>query len=372
MTEYLIRLYPLEPYTFGQETGFQYGDEKGFGKQSYIMESGEVPDQTALFGITRYLTLYSEGLLRTDFRYKDEEMSNITESVGEESFSFEDRPQSFGKVKGISPVFLMDEENHVLVTNPFHNQVGIEKDEDDPATKAARPYQTGFQPVKMQEKAYVTSCGEIHLPAKKEYQAKHGYGRGFYDLFTGQIQRDLFSHSLYTGIRKSASGADMEDAFFKLDRVTLKEGYCFAFFAEMDCALPKEAFVYLGKKKNAFKALCIPAAESDAKGEEAVREQIQQAFSSEINDWYYAWSDINISDIQELKGMDFCMKEEKQLRNLQSSVSGGLAKIRKSMVRVNLIKRGSVFYRMAPQIKLDNKAGVIGMNRIIKLSAKGE
>ena len=158
MTEYLIRLYPLEPFTFGQETGFQYGDEKGFGKQSYIMESGEVPDQTALFGITRYLTLYSEGLLRTDFRYKDEEMSNITETVGEESFSFEDRPQSFGKVKGISPVFLMDEENHVLVTNPFHNQVGIEKDEDDPAMKAERPYQTGFQPMKMQDHPRLFRC----------------------------------------------------------------------------------------------------------------------------------------------------------------------------------------------------------------------
>lgn len=379
MTEYLIKLTPLEPYTFGQEMGFQYGSEKGTGKQSYIMESGEIPDQTSLFGVTRYLILKGEKLLKADYGYSSEEKDKIKEAIGETSFSFDQTAQSFGKLTGISPMFLMNEKNEILVANPFHNQIGRSKEKF--------PDENGFRPIQMTNRIFSTSHGQIHLPRKKEYDVKQGYGDGFYNLSTGQVfarvskekkkEEDrvrpaIFTHHFYTGIRKSVSGSEMNDAFFKIDRVTIEPGYCFAYFAKVDSELPDRAYVYLGKKRNAFLAECTLGnnAPCDAKSEQDVIEKIQKAFSSESGKWYYAWSDLNVSDITTNDGKissDFCIKDEKTLRNLQSSVKNGPSKIIRNRVRVNLIRRGSVFYQIPPEINENSKAYIIGLNRVIEL-----
>ena len=52
-----IRLSPLEPFFFGNDRTFFYGEDdiKRIGRRSYYVRSEKIPMQTTLFGVLRYL-----------------------------------------------------------------------------------------------------------------------------------------------------------------------------------------------------------------------------------------------------------------------------------------------------------------------------
>ena len=46
--KYLVKMTPLEQYAFGDDQGFKYPGEKGTGKESYLVRSRELPEQTTI------------------------------------------------------------------------------------------------------------------------------------------------------------------------------------------------------------------------------------------------------------------------------------------------------------------------------------
>ena len=246
---YLIKITPLEPYTFGDDRGFKYKDEKGTGKESYLMRSRELPEQTAILGILRYIILRQEGVLRTDFRYTRDERERIKEYIGGRSFSFMDKDElDFGLIKCISPVFITNEAEQILIKNPYNNKASKE----------------GYDPIKMSPVTFKTRFGDIFLPDNGEYNAKKGYGFGFYNINTHKIHTDLFTSRFTAGNKKDNPDSKKKDGFFRREIYILKEGYSFAVYADIDIdELPKTTIGYMGKKKNAFKIEIIKKAYTD-------------------------------------------------------------------------------------------------------------
>ena len=99
--EILIRLTPLEPYFLGSDRTFHYGenDVRRIGKSDYFIKSVKIPSQTTLFGILRYLGMQN--------RTVDYVLGDSEQYIGSSSFRFMDNSQSFGMIKSISPLLLM-------------------------------------------------------------------------------------------------------------------------------------------------------------------------------------------------------------------------------------------------------------------------
>ena len=121
--KYLVKMTPIEPYAFGTDQTFQYHGVEATGKETYFVRSNQVPEQTTILGMLRYIVLEMEGLLNSDFHYTAEEREKMNSCIGRESFRFlQKEKQDFGMIHEISPVFLMDSKNHIYIKNPYHNK----------------------------------------------------------------------------------------------------------------------------------------------------------------------------------------------------------------------------------------------------------
>lgn len=341
--KYLVKITPLEPYAFGDDRNFVYPGEKSTGKETYFVRSKNVPEQTSILGLLRYLILQENGLLKTDFTYSPDERLKMRECIGERSFTYlETEPQDFGWIKEVSPVFLVNANGEILVKNPFHNKAEA----------------CGYEPMPM-EHGIETSHGVLSLPKAGEYDAKNGYARGYINLTTKEIRCDLFETKAVSGNRKNEKNGSDDGAFFKRELKALKDGYSFAVFTEAE-KLPEKVIGYMGKKKSAFLIEATRVESTD------LEQMVKECFS-EGDTWFYALSDIVLLGEQEYK--EFCIVEEKYQRNLETvhDADNRLKRLRKSEIRHHLIQSGSVFYG-EPQLNLDHKnAAQIGYNRIVRL-----
>ncbi len=93
---YLMRMKPLEPYTFGTDIGFRFKMEETAGKKkekeiagkvSYLIPSKEMPEQTTVLGILRYLILKEKDILCPDFRYSSKEQEKNQDAYRTGEFS---------------------------------------------------------------------------------------------------------------------------------------------------------------------------------------------------------------------------------------------------------------------------------------------
>ena len=97
MSTYLVRMTPLEPFTFGGEKGFRFESqdvEKGRNNTaniSYYQTSRELPEQTTIIGMLRYLILRHNGVAKDFCKYTNDDKQKIHELIGESSFSFQNR-----------------------------------------------------------------------------------------------------------------------------------------------------------------------------------------------------------------------------------------------------------------------------------------
>lgn len=341
--KYMVKMTPLEQYAFGNDQGFEYPGEKKTGKESYLVRSREIPEQTTILGLLRYLVLQHQKLLKTDFHYTREEHDRMKQYIGGESFSFaSEKEQDFGYIHEISPVFLINDKEEILIRNPYHNRA-----------------QSGYTPIQMEEVTTDTSVGEIVLPKLGEYSAKDGYASGYYNLTSGEIEDDLFQTQLVSGNRKNTPN-DSDDGYFKRELKLLKKGYSFAVFADVD-KLPRDAVGYMGKKKCAFAIETKEVYDINLVG------MVKECFKKSEEIWYYALSDIVIDE--NVSYNNFCIVEEKYQRNLETVYceDSYLKKLKKSEIRYNLIQSGSVFYKKCP-IKLNNRnCEQIGYNKIVQL-----
>lgn len=121
MAIYKVLFQPLEEYFFGEEGTFGK-----IGEIDYFLRSKEIPAQTTIFGMIRYMGLE----IVKDYRgYTDGDKLKNKEAIGEKSFdiaySIKDRNccQEFGRIKAMSSIFIYEENikeriNKVYVSIP--------------------------------------------------------------------------------------------------------------------------------------------------------------------------------------------------------------------------------------------------------------
>ncbi len=364
--KYLLTFIPLEPYTFGTDQTFDYPGSGKTGKESYFALSLEVPEQTTILGTLRYMALLQAGKLNTDFAYADTDPTEINKLIGPESFGFPKENQSFGVIKSISPLFLVDgKKNDVLVRNPFHN----------------RAEKSGYRPMALDE-AVETSAGRVRLPSKDQYDPKKGHAGGFIGLRSKEIANDLFLSRFIPGNRKAAEGESRTDGFFRREVIYLKEGVSFAVLADVEeDSLPNACIVHMGQKRSTFRAVARKVTELpmelsdvlpmqvDATPADVLKSAVEAAFC-DGDTWYYALSDL--IPPKDFALGTFSIVEKKGLRNLETVLSGEkqLKKLRRSEMRFHMVCAGSVFSDHMTWKPENANARQVGYNVICKLGGK--
>lgn len=355
---YLITLRPIESFSFGGQKQFQFknSDLSQSSQTSnhfnpYFISTNALPEQTALFGVLRYHLLQISGLIKPTFNYDSDERKKISTLIGEKSFSFFDTTQEFGKIKGISPLFIKKENQDIIVKNPFNNK----------ETKDNKV----FSPIILKEEPTESSQGLLHLPKEGEYSAKEGYGSGYYNISQGCLEKDIFIKEIQTGNAiKNGDGND-EDALFKREVYRLGKGYSFAFYAKLDgsrVSSEEKSFVTMGQKSSLYE---ITVREE----ENNLATQIKEAFSKETPKnirWYYALSDCFV---KAKLAKDFAIIEEKTIKHLRTNLSeeNYFKGIKKQDKALMLYRQGSVFYNDINTDALDNIGNIVGYNQLVEI-----
>lgn len=344
---YLIRMKPCEPYTFGTEQDFRFPGIDRMGKETYFVLSKDMPEQTTILGMLRYMILEEKGLLRSDFQYTEAEKKQIEYYIGSESFHFSsENKQSFGLIHSVSPVFLIDDKGDYYIKNPFHNKSD-----------------NGYDPMKIEEKIMETSEGRICLPKEKEYNPKDGYGEGYYNLTYGCVRKDLFQSEIVVGNRKNGKEETDEDSFFKRETKILQNGFSIAVFIEAE-RFPDKGFAYMGLKKSLFQVTAEEVKRND------LIDKVEKAFEKGEEPWQYALSDIVIYDV--ISYDTFCIVEKKEVRNLKTSyeMTNYVNQLKRSNIQYNLIQSGSVFYRSCGLNLKNENCRQIGYNQMVQLGGR--
>lgn len=334
MEKYLITLKPLEPYFFGGERTFGFG--RGLKTKSpYYIVSENVPSQPTLFGTLRYIILE-----QNDALWGQENSSMQEDLVGKESFSFESARQNtsqvFGKIRNISPLFLMKQGECFVKTPNDHK----------PKDKTEK-----YTPFTMSESSVLFGNGTSLYPT--DYISKDGYGGGYVSLEDLKVVPNdvLFQTIVTTGInshRIDKTREDDKDSFFKKERKMLKKDYVFAFVAEItddEVIKPKSGIVFMGQNKSPFRYTIERNDDFD------LVDKINNAFSkrhAKRNHFWYALSDV--VPIKEKFPDDlkcaFYIADTRVIRNLetQTNAKNYHGRLKRSDCLYKIINSGAVFY----------------------------
>lgn len=362
MSIYLVRMTPLEGFTFGGEKGVAFaGVNKELGGRnvantSYYQMSQNMPEQTTIIGMLRYLILKNTGLLKPFADYTEEDRKAMSDEIGEKSFSFENTEFQMGKLQAVSPVFIVDDSKEIekisyYICNPLFD-VGKNK----------------YEPIKMTTELFNTSYGTIRLPNAESYNTKTELKTGFLNIGSREEPKmeyvaDIFKTDMLTGNRKNEKESD-EDAFFKRQTKNFnKEGLAFATFTTCEeDVLPRKEIAYMGLKKSTFLIESIPVEKND------LVERIQNAIKVPEK-WYYALSDILP---EEASYHSFAIVNKKQIRNLQTDYSqkNFQQAVQRNKKQYNLIEAGSVFFGEIPKLKTNDNLKKAGYNCIIQLGGE--
>lgn len=110
MTKYKlvqIKLTPITPYFFGKEAFHQLGN-----KTDYFQHSLDFPQQTTLLGLLRHKLLRDNGIDLDATHPKNAKNLDIVSLIGASSFQVNnDNINVFGNIKGISPCYIIDNNN---------------------------------------------------------------------------------------------------------------------------------------------------------------------------------------------------------------------------------------------------------------------
>ncbi len=224
--KYLLKLRPLEPYFFGDENTIRFDNTN-----SYFVSSLPVPSAMTILGMLRYTILEQNGLLHSDGRYTQEEIQVNTRYVGAGSFRPDTTDQ--GMIQSISPLFLMDREDHVYIKLPMNHKSS--RDLYTPIALGA-PIETSF--------------GQIALPAKGDLKAKDLVKEDQYVCVdTGRVRQNVFSDFL----KVTNNLSQPTDGFLKKNMKQLESCFCFAGVVELeDNCILRSGICHMGREKSAF------------------------------------------------------------------------------------------------------------------------
>jgi len=238
MKHNLITLTPLEPYFFGGERVFAYGEHTSKLAGGYFIKSLDTPSQTALFGALRYL-----GIVKKNADYALDKEGKDKKNIGEASFNMLKPGQEFGRINGISPLYLMDDKGDLYIRTPFDHSSGSEE-------QTYQPYRD-YSPC-LSTAGCGTDTEECRM-LPKDYQGKKGMFSGWLRQDGKQLikDKDIFMPVVRPHVDKSRQEAE---GFVKRQYTRLEAGWRFAFFACVadDFNFGRERVIYLGQKKSAF------------------------------------------------------------------------------------------------------------------------
>lgn len=251
MSKYLIKLKPIGKYFFGGDMTFEVGDKsnKDYNSKysSYIIESNKFPQQTSLLGMLRYLLLTKTKSPEV-FSLNENRITNkdaAAKIIGQASFSViqnhkldEKEGSRFGKIDSIGPCFLLHEYSkegrlieEYFLSAPKDSQFIVSFDGSIDA------YYNENQ-LKVPSISYKSKKGESDGEEKiKEYTSKAEFDTIYINGNGSTIKEDdIFIKDTRIGINKSYEGKTSHDdkGYYKQISYRLKDGFSFAFVAEVD------------------------------------------------------------------------------------------------------------------------------------------
>lgn len=204
----------MEPFMFGGDQTFGTLGDKEAG--SYLVKSRQFPQQTALLGMLKKEIMTQAGLLtrKRKGEWVDiQKKPKATALVGSEKFDMlAPNVQKIGAINTISPVFLMQKDKRF-----------IKKADID-----TYPYEDG------KLNGY---SGKIDI----------------YDNFISLDSKDKYtSEKIFRAVEQTGNKKGGQDnSLFKKTSYQLKDGFTFAFYADVDFAL-QDSLVTLGADRSSF------------------------------------------------------------------------------------------------------------------------
>lgn len=344
MYTYLVKLTPMDKFFFGQKNTFEEDNV------NYFVRSSHFPQQTALLGLLRYQLLLNSG---SDI-FSDNKIVEATEAaklIGKQSFSPFSNEESFGVIKGLSPIFLID------------------KNSEESYFPAGKRYQK-----KGKDKAYeVLSlfCESKH-PFFKDYSSKAEHPNMWINSKGELLDEDtFFVEDSRVGIRKNYEGNTDDNSFFyetfyRFNNENGKRNLCFAFYCELELELETEKkfsnrIVHLGGERQPFfmEVIKVNAAEGYSSKTGAIKYEKDENYytvmllsdayieSKIVDEAYFAVTEITefaclLTTTEHTKRFYNRNKERKlsHMEDRSRSVSNNISVSKE----IELYARGSLFY----------------------------
>ncbi|MDL2324172.1 hypothetical protein LJC61_03345 [Ruminococcaceae bacterium OttesenSCG-928-A16] len=272
-----VELTPPEPYFLGGERIFEIGD----GNKHYFIRSLQTPPQTTLFGILRYLGISNPS----------PDMSFDADNIGKNSFHLLnatcDTP-AFGKIQGISPLYLADSSDFYYIPTPFDHKVG-EENRDGLEYEPFTDYIEDF----LKTKKY-----------PRDYTAKYGVADSWTCIAPGPNYKKTYKNLFGRDVRTRIDKINTKKAFVKKEHVYLKKGFSFVFFASVadDFNFVTERFVQPGFLAKVEKAGAEPMIPGDLLQPGMIYAQSDIYLSSEEANRLYSMCSFTCVQTKEFRG----------------------------------------------------------------------
>ena len=287
--KYLVTLSSIEPFIFGGDNTFgKLGDEIN---GTYLVKSRQFPQQSAILGMLKKEIMTQNNLLTRQLKGEWVEPKNKQKAenlVGAEKFDiFSKSIQNFGKIKNISPMFFIK-----------NDEIFIKKVDID---------------------SFDFEDGVL-----KGYKTKIDIYDNFINIATNE---KLTSDKIFKPIEKTANkkGGE-ENSLFKKTSYLLNDNFKFAFYLDCDCDL-KNSIITLGADRSSFK---MEVKEDNS----TLNYEDKKAYLTLISDAYIT---LSLKD-----NCDFAISSEISYQNLQNQKHAFKHNEFKKSDKVYLYEKGSV------------------------------
>lgn len=362
MSKFLIKLKPLGKYFFGGDMTFEVGDKnnKDYNSKysSYIIESNKFPQQTSLLGMLRYLLLTKSPKVFSVDENRITNKADAANIIGQASFSVtpnhkldEKQDSRFGKINSIGPCFLLHEDNkederieEYFLSAPKDCQLMISFKDSLEAYYNGNMLKVpsiSYEDKKEQPDG-VKKIEIVTYSSKAEFDTICISGNG------STIKEDeIFIKDTRIGINKSYEGKTSHDdkGYYKQISYRLKDGFSFAFVADVDFDLSKcqNELVSLGADGSEF-SLSVSLLSDEFQTPHYPDEIKQVEGACRV----ILLSD-SLLDSEDIKKACFNISGSVPFRFLETNVGcenynvlGG--KVKRSEKKYYLYEKGSVFY----------------------------
>lgn len=338
----LISLKPIEPepYFFGGDYDFNK-------KKNYRLISKDMPNQTELFGILRYL-----GISKKHSNYQVDQIDKGRIGLKSFELTWEGDLQTFGKINSISPLYLLNDREEFLLPASYDFLQDLE-----------------FKEV-------VSNYGKLQLPTNYEAKGEEALANGFINLKDGKfVSSDCifnsFSHTRNASRTTKIGGqAKRGEGTMFIEVKKVMKDYQFAFVADLkDDFFDKDftpdkldKIVYVGKARSKFLVKMTDIGEEN--NPETLRYPKKNEISNEYKK-YVAISDCYVTDFKSLNEiLTFAMIEQRSHSGLRTHQD----KFETQGNRETIIKAGSCFWLESKNdekfktIMSNQQANIVGMN----------